>query len=245
MRKTPLGCENSLKLMFVVTEADKAENAMRLLRRWHISLAHQFHADGTATSETLNIFGLGGTAKTMSVCVVPGFLSQEFLREAEETLKLKKRGAGIAFTAPISGIASQAANLINDGYSRQQTRGDERIESGLDEPKEEKKENGLALSLIVASVAQGYGQTAAAAAREAGATGGTLWNARKAETEAHSSALGLAINGEREILTILAPKFIKIDIMKAINTACGINTEARGIVISLPVEAAVGLETRA
>ena len=41
---------------------------------------------------------------------------------------------------------------------------------------------------------------------------------------------------------IVAPKSKKSDIMSAICNACGLRTAAHGVVLSLPVEDAVGLE---
>ena len=41
---------------------------------------------------------------------------------------------------------------------------------------------------------------------------------------------------------IVAPREKKGDILSAISAACGLRSEAHGLVLSLPVEDAVGLE---
>ena len=46
---------------------------------------------------------------------------------------------------------------------------------------------------------------------------------------------------EREVVLILAEKDKKKEIMKAVNQACGMQSEARGIVLSFPVDEMTGL----
>ena len=53
--------------------------------------------------------------------------------------------------------------------------------------------------------------------------------------------MGITIQQEREIVLILARKKDKGEIMKAINEKCGLQSEAHGVVVSLPVDNVVGL----
>ena len=91
-------------------------------------------------------------------------------------------------------------------------------------------------SLIVAVVNLGFAEKATIAAREAGAAGGTVVHARRAGSGKDKSFFGISINTEKEIVTILTPTGKKTDIMKNIGAACGITTEAHGIVFSVPAE---------
>ena len=52
---------------------------------------------------------------------------------------------------------------------------------------------------------------------------------------------GIPIQQEREIVLILATKETKVAIMKAISDKCGIQSDAHGVVISLPVDDVAGL----
>lgn len=260
----------ALKLLCIVSEADKADVVLKLLKKWHVSMLHQFHAEGTASSEMLEIFGLGGTAKTVSLGVIPGIMTESLLNEADIAIKLRSRGGGIAFTSPLSGISSQGMHVISEDYSRfssslsgfsnksssvsieqnvaeaneteTQDRSTEKVKTHMGHKKAKHKDDKVkpTFSLIVASLEQGYSEDAVSAAHNAGATGGTVWAARKAEND-FSGINGLKIQGEREVLMIVAPKAKKLDIMKAVNAACGTKTDARGIIISLPIDDVIGI----
>ncbi len=45
----------------------------------------------------------------------------------------------------------------------------------------------------------------------------------------------------KEIILILTPKTDKVAIMKAISEKCGVQSEAHGVVVSLPVDSVAGL----
>lgn len=48
--------------------------------------------------------------------------------------------------------------------------------------------------------------------------------------------MGISIQDEREIVAILAPAEQRLSIMNSINTQFGVRTEAKALVLSLPVE---------
>jgi hypothetical protein len=188
------------------------------------------------------MFGLGGTAKALTACVIPGFVTEEVLAETALELRLESPGKGIAFTIPLSGIVGNVVSAINGDCSADAKKAERNFQERMEEMKAnmEKIKSNAAYCMVVASVNQGFSEAAATAAHEAGARGGSTWTARKAEV---GSAFGLhmAFQSEREILVIISPKEKKLDIMKAINTACGMKTEAEGVVLSLPVDYVMGL----
>ena len=96
-------------------------------------------------------------------------------------------------------------------------------------------------AMIAAIVNQGYSENVMVAARAAGASGGTVIHSRSVGNDALSGAWGFAVEDEREIVIIVADSEIKLDIMQAISDACGIKSEAKGIVLSLPIEDTIGL----
>ena len=96
-------------------------------------------------------------------------------------------------------------------------------------------------AMIAAIVNQGYSENLMEAARAAGATGGTVIHSRSVGNDAISGAWGFAVEDEREIVLIVAENEQKLSIMQAISDACGIKSEAKGIVISLPIEDVIGL----
>ena len=97
-------------------------------------------------------------------------------------------------------------------------------------------------TVIWVSVTNGYSDDVIDAARAAGAKGGTVIKGRRRNSERVSQHFGITIQDEQEFVMIIVPKFKKGEVMSAITTACGLKTEAHGVVVALPVDEAVGLE---
>lgn len=95
--------------------------------------------------------------------------------------------------------------------------------------------------IIVALVNQGYSEEVMAAARPAGAAGGTVLHSRRVGAEEALSQWGFSLQEEKEAVMILAKAESKLAIMQAICDNCGLQSEAQGIVLSLPVDNVVGL----
>ena len=96
--------------------------------------------------------------------------------------------------------------------------------------------------MIMAIVNQGYSEEVMAVARSAGATGGTVFHSRQMDNEEAMQFFGISVQQEREVVLILAKKEIKLPMMKALGEQCGLQSEAHGIVLSLPVDGVAGLE---
>lgn len=96
-------------------------------------------------------------------------------------------------------------------------------------------------SMIAAIVNQGYSENVMEAARAAGAGGGTVIHSHRIGDEAISGAWGFALEDEKDIVMIVADNDSKETIMQAISDACGIKSDAKGIVLSLPIESVIGL----
>lgn len=106
----------------------------------------------------------------------------------------------------------------------------------------ENMKNETSLTLIMSVVDQGYSEDLMETAKSAGASGGTVIHARRIGLGEHINFLGLSIQTEKEIILILTNKENKIEIMKSINQRYGLESEAHGITIALPVDNAAGLE---
>ena len=222
----------TLRTLVLIVNANKSPRVTDVLDRHPSHIRHQFYADGTATSEILDILGLGVAEKLVTVCVLPKLPAKQLLRDFSDEFSLHLPGKGVTFTIPISGIAGQALSLINDDTQRV---------LGNTENEVNNMEISIGYHLIVAAVNQGYSEAIADTAKQAGATGGTVWSARKSGLEEPMKLLGVSMQGEQEIITILAAKDKKLDIMKAINEEYGVTSEAQGIIFSLPVEDVIGL----
>ena len=94
--------------------------------------------------------------------------------------------------------------------------------------------------LIITIVNKDYSANLMEAAREVGAKGGTILSARGAGGHEVEKLFGLTIQQEKEIVLILTAVKHKVEIMKSIIEATGLNTPGRGICFSLPVEDVIG-----
>ena len=95
--------------------------------------------------------------------------------------------------------------------------------------------------MIASIVNQGYSEEVMNAARAAGAAGGSVLHSRLVENEQATEFWGLSVQEEKEIILILANAENKLAIMQAISDSCGIRSDAKGIVVSLPIDAVIGL----
>lgn len=226
--------KKKLLRMFVIILDEKAdETATAILKEAHLHFQFKLHGEGTANSELLDLLGLGSSAKLISICIATKPDVDELITKLTRELRLRARGNGIAFSLTLSGAVAPIIRIL--GIETQ-----ELIKKQFESEVEKMKSEAL-FELVLTVVNQGYSEDVMDAARSAGATGGTVVHARQAYGEA-AKVWGISLQGEREIVAILAKREQKIDIMKAINVSCGIKSEAGGVTISLPVDSVAGLE---
>ena len=95
--------------------------------------------------------------------------------------------------------------------------------------------------VIFAIVNAGYAEEAMALARENGARGGTILNARGVAREKEAAFFGITIHAEKEILMLVVEKEIRDNILNALYKGMGMDKKAQGIAFSLPVSDVAGL----
>ena len=99
----------------------------------------------------------------------------------------------------------------------------------------------MSYRLIVSIVNRGFETAAMDAARSAGATCGTLLNARGAGAREAEKAFGIEVQPAKEIVLILSPEDKCPDIMRAVVEKAGLNTPGAGICFTLPVDSVLGV----
>ena len=95
--------------------------------------------------------------------------------------------------------------------------------------------------VIFAIVNSGYAEEAMEIAREEGARGGTILNARGVAREKEAAFFGITIHAEKEILMVVVEKDIRDRILNALYKRMGMDKKAQGIAFSLPVSDVTGL----
>ena len=95
--------------------------------------------------------------------------------------------------------------------------------------------------VIFAIVNSGYAEEAMDVARDNGARGGTILNARGVAREQEAAFFGITLHAEKEILMLVVEKDIRDNILNALYKQMGMNKKAQGIAFSLPVSDVAGL----
>ena len=98
--------------------------------------------------------------------------------------------------------------------------------------------------VIICIVNKGFQDAVMDAAREFGATGGTVISARGTASPEAESVFGLSVQPEKEIVMILVDGKIKNDILHALYNKVGLSTPGGGIAYSMPVSEVVGIKPR-
>ncbi len=95
--------------------------------------------------------------------------------------------------------------------------------------------------VIFCIVNAGFSEAVMDAAKEAGARGGTILNARGTANKEAESVFHIAIQPEKEIVMILVDAKIKDAVLHSLYQKAGLDTMGQGIAFTLPVDNVVGL----
>ena len=228
-----------LKFIFFISEWSQTHAVSDALDEHNVNLHFVSKGQGTATSEILDLLGIGSSEKAVTVCLVQAELFPVLMKEARKKLRYNNPGQGIiAFTIPLSAINDPVLLLFQqDALKNKELSA---VTSAAKENKGEQMAKEFAHDLIVSIVNHGYSDDIMNTARAAGATGGTILNARSQAHEGVVKFFGVSVQDEKEILLILTSCEKKVDIMRAASEAYGLNSQAHGIIFSLPVDDLMG-----
>jgi hypothetical protein len=222
----------ALKVLGVIVDRTWSQKVSDILAEEQIRFNFITLGEGTAGSDILALLGLNSVDKSVICCLIPEAASGNLLRLISDRIHLSKPGRGIAFTMPITGVSGAALKLITKDF---ENKGDD-----------EKVENGKAAAkydMILAIINQGHLDALMTAAKAAGARGGTVLHGRKSTSESDGKFFGIVPQLEKDIVAILTKHDMKNDIMRALSQACGMHTDAQGVVLSLPVDEIDGLKS--
>lgn len=215
------------RLICLIAKAEIANKAEGILSERGIDVEYRMLVHGTASSEMMNLLGLGTTEKVMISAIATQEGASELLPQMRKRLYLGMPDTGVAFTIPITGGQNRLFENVSANAK----------DSGRMEVMEDRE-----FSMIIAIVNQGFSDAVMNAARPEGATGGTVFHSRRVENSMPGRSFwGISIQEERETVMILARNSRKKEIMKAISEKCGIDTESNGIVFSVPIADVEGL----
>ena len=217
-----------LRLGVLITSPKKAEKAAKICIDKKIPVLYRISAVGTAPNEMTDILGLGSPDKAIMITALSAFDSEQLMLTYKKQLRLGTIDSGIAFTLPVSSASILLLHIANN------------IQGTNNNGKEEKP-MASTHSLIVATVDHGFTQDAMDAARTAGAGGGTVIHGHRVGNEQEASLWGLSFQEAKDIVLIVADNDSKNSMMTAISEKCGMKSEAKGMVISIPIDTVTGI----
>lgn len=221
----------SYQLLVLIATPKLADKAADLFCRCSVPLQYRINAEGTASSDIMDMLGFGSIDKCVLASTVEKPIGEKMLGKLHSQLRLDTVNSGIAFTIPLSGASNLLLQMINMST--------ESISETV--RKERYIMTDIKYSLVSAIVNRGFSGDVMKAAKEAGAFGGTVMHSRSIVNRDAIGAKELSIPDEKEIVLIIAEAESKIAIMKAISESCGISSEAKGLVMSLPIDSVMGI----
>lgn len=218
-----------LSLIVSIVERGSGGKLVKLYSKEQIFTHIRFEGQGTATSEILDILGLGGSEKDIIWSFTTRPAARSLLEKLDDELRGAVPGRGIAFTVQLAAFSSLIAAFI--GMKT-------RVEGGTEEPMENQQKS----SMILVTVNQGFTDVVMDTARKAGARGGTIIKGRWAGDESFAQTAGITtLQAEKELIFIVAPTEQRNGIMDAIAKNHGLRTQAGAMVMAVGVEQLVHL----
>ena len=221
-----------MRLLVLIATPKLAEKAVKLFDEAKAPVQYRMDGHGTASREVLDMLGLDSGDKNLLLSLLPKHFADEMLVKLRRSLRLGSAGSGIACTVSLTGANNRMVQMLSTVNEERRTAQARRM------PLMEVN----AFEMVVAVVNQGYSEDVMAAARPAGAGGGTVVHSRRVGSDETLTFWGISVQPEKEIVMILCRHEEKMNIMKAIADSCGMKSEAQGLVLSIPVETVVGID---
>lgn len=217
--------QDQIMLIVSIIERGRAKVYIEMLDKRQIGFHMQCVGQGTASSEMMDILGLGSSDKDIVLSYAPRRLVAALATELTRDLS-----SGLGYNGLMMLLSTSAINRVAAELFLMQAENSE-IEGEESAMKSEYRH-----SLILITVNQGYADAVMQTAKKAGATGGTVIRARLAGAE---QMLDLQVHEEKEIIAILAADSVRNQIMEEVNREFGLRAEARGMVCAVPVDRAM------
>ncbi|MCR5254205.1 MAG: transcriptional regulator [Treponema sp.] len=171
-------------------------------------------ARGTAQSNIIQLLGLGDTSKDIAYVIVDDSIYEDVRSEIILRTENKKKSFGVLFSVDLGEFIK-----AGDAESKAAT-----LAAGGNMANED------SYQMINVIVNKGYADDAMAAARKAGAGGGTIMSARGTAKEGDAKFLGMEIVPEKDLLMIVVPTEKAPQIVQAIKELPCMQKAGSGII---------------
>ncbi len=229
-----------LRALVLITTQKKSEKASELYKKCGVPVQYRLNAEGTASSEIMDMLGLGTIEKRVLITLLPKVTADKMLENLNGELKMNTVNSGIAFTFPLNGANGMILKPFADTQCDVSPEQDKE-ENSLGKKGEESCMSDKKYVMIASVVNRGYSEDVMKAARSEGARGGTVLHTLGSGNGEAGSFFGLNIQEEKDVVLILSDADSKLKIMNAINEKCGLQSDAEGLVVSMPIDSVMGI----
>ena len=209
-----------------IVQQGSGKKLIKELQSRGMTVNFQTFGFGTAPTEMMDIFGLGTNDKDVMISLASEGAVRDMMTNFGDIFPSHSKYGGIMIIIDVTASSRVLCEILN--FSENQAREKEPINM-----KNEHHNN-----LIIISVNEGFSEDVMHVARKAGATGGTIIKGRLADFEQFAEYVNTNVEGEREMICILAPSKVSAQIMEDVNREFGLSSGANGIIFALPTEKA-------
>ncbi len=224
-----------IKILLTILDYQSADKLNKLYTKHELPLHLITHGYGTASSEILNILGLGSSKKNVILSIISEDMLEQTFNILRKEMGFDEKGKGIACVLPVTTISRLLCEIIENEHNLLD------IKCASPESEESPVRKPCLYDLIITIVNQSYSEDVMEAAKEAGARGGTLIHARGLGSDEAEKFLGFTIEPEKDIVLNVVKNENKNSIMENISKLAGLKTEGKGVCFSIPVEDQIGI----
>ena len=222
--ETRLPCAG--KLLIVVTRHGAGDRVAAVARGAGARGGTILTGRGTVANRLLQLLCLADTEKDLVFVLAPPGGMPGIVTALRSSPEVFRKTTGIGIVLDVTAVFRSAWQAA--GAPAAEPQGEAMKETTGREP--------TGHQLIFAIVNAGYADDLMAAARSAGATGGTILKARGTGTEADASFFGITIVPEKEVLLVLAASEAAPAICEAVRAAPCLEEPGSGIIFCVGAE---------
>ena len=207
-----------IKLLVIICNKDK--RLKLIFQKYNLNYQVSSIGYGTANSKILSYFGLDSIKKNIYYCLIDSNMEDYFFNDLKLWCNIEKNNNGIAFTTSLSSSSKFIKDNLDGGN---------------------KMKNKSKYELIITIVSEGFSDEVMKSAHSAGCSGGTVIKGRSIGSHG-TIFMDISLEPEKEMVLNIVPIDIKRKVMEKITEYCGVKTDARGVVISIPLDNGIGLQ---
>ena len=208
-----------------VVKPESLEAVIGISEQLSLPVSVKLRGRGTAVQSMLDLLGIESTEKRVLFSIADEEKTKSFFKELKYRLFIGVPGHGIAMAVPIKSIGGgKTLSYLNGGQQNAKYQ----------------PELNYAYELIVIIANEGRTDLVMNAAREAGATGGTVLHGKGTGDPETQKFLNVSLAHEKEVILIVAKSAQKSEIMRSVLRSAGPSSEAGAITFSLPISEVAG-----